>query len=60
MALRYQKKLEEVIESAKLNAVEPYAYLKDVLTRIWTTPQSQIETLMPRLWKAATGPPNSS
>lgn len=31
-----------------------------VLTRIWTTPQSQIDSLMPRLWKSATGPPNSS
>jgi transposase len=49
-----------LIESAKINGVEPYAYLKDVLTRVWTTPQSQINTLMPRLWKAATGPPNSS
>ncbi len=49
-----------LIESAKINGVEPYTYLKDVLTRIWTTPQSRIDTLMPRLWKAATGPPNSS
>ena len=49
-----------LIESCKINGVEPYRYLKDVLTRIWTTPQSQIDTLMPRLWKAATGPPNSS
>lgn len=49
-----------LIESAKISGVEPYAYLKDVLTRIWTTPQSQIDTLMPKLWKAATGPPNSS
>jgi hypothetical protein len=49
-----------LIESAKINGVEPYAYLKDVLTRMWTTPQSQIDTLMPRLWKPATGPPNSS
>jgi hypothetical protein len=49
-----------LIESCKINGVEPYAYLKDMLTRIWTTPQSRIDTLRPRLWKAATGPPNSS
>jgi transposase len=49
-----------LIESAKINAVEPYTYLKDVLTRVWTTPQSQIDTLMPRLWKPATGPPSTS
>ena len=35
-------------------------YLKDALSRILTTPQSQIDTLMLRLWKAATGSPNSS
>jgi transposase len=49
-----------LIESCKINGVEPYAYLKDVLTRIWTHPQSQIDFLMPRLWKPATAPPNSS
>lgn len=49
-----------LIESCRINGVEPYAYLKDVLTRIWTTPQSRIGTLIPRLWKSATGPPNSS
>jgi hypothetical protein len=40
-----------LIEACKINGVEPYAYLKDVLTRIWTHPQSQIDLLMPRLWK---------
>jgi transposase len=49
-----------LIESCKINGVQPYAYLRDVRTRIWTTPQSQIDHLMPRLWKSFTGPPDSS
>jgi transposase len=48
------------IKSAEINGVEPYAYLKDVLTRIWTHSQSKIDLLMPRLWKAETARPNSS
>jgi hypothetical protein len=40
-----------IIESCRLNGVEPYRYLKDVLRRVWTHPQSRIEELMPRLWK---------
>lgn len=46
-----------LIESAKLNGLSPYLYLKDVLTRIWTHPQSRIENLTPRLWRP---PPNTS
>ena len=45
-----------LIESCKINGVEPYAYLKDVLTRSWTHPQSQIDLLMPRLWKPPPDP----
>lgn len=40
-----------LIESCKLNGVDPYRYLKDVLRRVWTHPASRIEELMPRLWK---------
>jgi hypothetical protein len=39
-----------IVESCRLNGVEPYRYLKDVLRRVWTHPQSRIEELMPRLW----------
>ena len=48
-----------LIESAKLNGIDPYHYIKDVLTRVWTHPQSRIKELMPRLWKP-TGPPNAA
>lgn len=47
-----------IVESCKLHGVNPEAYLKDVLVRIATTPQSQVQTLMPRLWKPP--PPNPS
>jgi transposase len=40
-----------LVESCKLNGVEPYRYLRDVLRRVWTHPQSKIDELMPRLWK---------
>lgn len=46
-----------IIESCRLNGVDPYRYLKDVLRRVWTHPQSRIEELMPRLWKP---PPDGS
>jgi transposase len=39
------------IESCKIQGINPEEYLKDVLVRIATTPQSQIETLMPRCWR---------
>jgi transposase len=40
-----------LIESCKLNGVDPYRYLKDVLRRVWTHPSSRVEELMPRRWK---------
>jgi hypothetical protein len=41
-----------LIQSAKMNGHDPYAYLKDVLTRLPTHKASQIEDLLPHLWKA--------
>jgi transposase len=40
-----------LIESCKLNGVEPYRYLKNVLRQVWTHPANRIEELMPRLWR---------
>jgi transposase len=40
-----------LIESCKMNGVNPFDYLKDVLVRVSTHPMSRIEELMPRLWK---------
>jgi transposase len=40
-----------LLHSAKLNGLEPYAYLKDVLTRLPTQPASRIEELLPHRWR---------
>jgi hypothetical protein len=37
-------------ETCKLFGINPEAYLEDVLVRSSTTPQRQIDTLVPRLW----------
>jgi transposase len=42
-----------LIQSAKLNGHDPYAYLKDVLTRLPTHKNSQIEELLPHRWQPA-------
>ena len=41
-----------LIESAKLNGHDPYAYLRDVLERLPTHKASQIGELLPHRWKA--------
>jgi len=41
-----------LIQSAKLNGHDPYAYLKDVLERLPTQPASRIEELLPHRWVA--------
>ena len=40
-----------LIHSARLNGHDPYAYLKDVLTRLPTQLNSRIEELLPHRWK---------
>ena len=40
-----------LIQSAKLNGHDPFAYLKDVLTRLPTQPASRIGELLPHNWK---------
>jgi transposase len=42
-----------LIQSAKLNGHDPYAYLKDVLERLPTHPARRIEELLPHRWTAA-------
>jgi transposase len=42
-----------LIETAKLNAVEPYAYLKDVLSRINDHRCDRLVELLPMHWKPA-------
>jgi len=40
-----------LIQSARMNGHDPYAYLKDVLTRLPTHKASQIEELLPHRWQ---------
>ena len=40
-----------LIHSAKLNGHDPYAYIRDVLTRLPTHPASRIEELLPHRWQ---------
>ena len=41
-----------LIQSARMNGHDPYAYLKDVLTRLPTQQASRIEELLPHHWQA--------
>ena len=44
-----------LIQSVKLNRLDPYAYLSDMLKRLPTLKVTQIEELLPHRWK-----PNSN
>ena len=43
-----------LIQSARLNGHDPYAYLKDVFTRLPTQPMSRIDELLPHRWTPGT------
>ena len=43
-----------LVETAKLNGLEPWAYLRDVLDRLPTHLNSRIDDLLPHLWRPAT------
>jgi hypothetical protein len=42
-----------LVQSAKLNGHDPYAHLKDVLTRLPAHPNSRIGELLPHRWQPA-------
>ena len=42
-----------LIQSAKLNGHDPYAYLKDVMDKLPSWPNSRIDELLPHRWKPA-------
>ena len=44
-----------LIQSARMNGHDPYAYLKDVLTRLPTQRASCIDELLPHRWQASSG-----
>lgn len=53
--------LMSLIQSAKLNGLNPYAYLRDVLERLPTHPDNRIDEFLPHNWTgsvtAETEPP---
>ena len=40
-----------LIHSAKLNELDPYVYMRDVLERLPTQPASRIDELLPHRWQ---------
>ena len=42
-----------LVQSAKLNGLDPWAYLRDVLARIHTHPNHLLEELLPHRWRPA-------
>lgn len=46
-----------LIQSARLNGHDPYAYLRDVLERLPTQPNSRIDQLLPHRWTPAASTP---
>jgi len=42
---------QSLISTCRLQKVDPYVYLVDVLQRVATHPASQVDLLTPRLWK---------
>ena len=43
-----------LVQSARMNGHDPYAYLKDVLTRLPTHKASRVEELLPHRWQPGT------
>lgn len=43
-----------LVQSAKLNGLDPWAYLRDVLARIHSHPSHRLDELLPHRWKAST------
>jgi hypothetical protein len=49
--------LYSLIASAKHNRLDPFAYLRDLLTRIPTHPHRQIDQLFPDRWNSLSETP---
>lgn len=45
--------LFSIIATCKLNKVNPFEYLRDVLVRVNSTPKANIDSLLPQIWQPA-------
>ena len=45
-------KMYTIVETAKLNGLDPEAYLRDIFARIADHPINRIDELLPWTWKA--------
>jgi len=43
--------LQSLVSTCRLQGIDPYTYLVDVLQRVDSHPQSQVHQLTPRIWK---------
>ena len=43
--------MQSLIVTCRLNSIDPYDYLVDVLQRVGQHPASRVHELTPRLWK---------
>jgi hypothetical protein len=48
---KYVGVVQSLIRTCKLQGVDPYTYLVDVLQRVATHPAAEVQLLTPRLWK---------
>jgi len=48
---RYAGIVQSLIVTCRLQGIDPYTYLVDVLQRVGTHPASRVDELTPRLWK---------
>ena len=48
---REQRIFYSLVASCKLNKIDPFAYFRDVLTRISIHPAEKIDELLPGKWK---------
>jgi transposase len=51
--------LFSLVVSCKLAGVDPFAYFRDILTRLPNHPADRVEELIPREWKTRFGPASS-
>jgi hypothetical protein len=45
-----------LVHSARINGIDPYAYLRDVLERMPTLPACRITELLPHRWQQTAAP----